>query len=148
MTKDWNIRLKEAREKCGIKLKDVEKDNLLGVSQQSVIKYEKGKIFPQINVLERMCQCYHVTVDWILYGDKDFSSLTRTGNHLFLLFDLLQRGKIKKSNNSNGIYYYFDDKKLNEQLSFLSTFAEKVVLSSKEDYESLIKGIEKMNNEM
>lgn len=148
MTKDWNIRLKEAREKCGIKLKDVENNNLLGISQQSIIKYEKGKIFPQINVLERMCKCYHVTIDWILYGNKDFSSLTRTGNHLFLLFDLLYRGKIKKTKTSSGISFFFDDKKLNQQLDLLSIFAEKVILTSKEDYESLIKGIEKINDEM
>ncbi len=148
MTKGWNIRLKEAREKCGIRLKDVEKDNLLGVSQQSVIKYEKGEIFPQVNVLDRMCQCYHVTIDWILYGNEDFSSLTRTGNHLFLLFDLLYRGKIKKTKISSGIYYFFDDKKINQQLDLLSIFAERVVLTSKEDYESLIKGIEKINDEM
>lgn len=148
MTKDWNIRLKEAREKCGIKLKDVENNNLLGVSQQSIIKYEKGKIFPQINILERMCKCYHVTIDWILYGNKDFSSLTRTGNHLFLLFDLLYRGKIKKTKTSSGISFFFDDKKLNQQLDLLSIFAEKVILTSKEDYESLIKGIEKINDEM
>ncbi len=148
MTNGWNVRLKEAREKCGIRLKDVEKNNLLGISQQSIIKYEKGAIFPQIDVLDRMCQCYHVTIDWILYGNKDFSSLTRTGNHLFLLFDLLYRGKIKKTKTSTGIYYFFDDKKLNQQLNLLSVFAERVALTSKEDYESLITGIEKINDAM
>jgi len=45
-------------------------------------------------------------------------------------------------------YITFSMIKINRQSDLLSKFAERVVLSSKEDYESLIKGIEKINDEM
>ena len=45
-------------------------------------------------------------------------------------------------------YITFSMIKINRQSDLLSKFAERVVLTSKEDYEPVIKGIEKINDEM
>ena len=54
MKENWNLRLKECREKKGYTLKDLESISKLDLSQQSIIKYEKGEVFNRINTLERM----------------------------------------------------------------------------------------------
>lgn len=144
MQKDWNIRLKQAREKAGILLKEVDSPNKVGISQQSVIKYEKGDIFPQINILEKMCQCYHVTIEWIMYGDEDFSSVTRKGNYLYLLFSLIHSNNIEKIKLNGQSTYYVKNKKLIKQMDILSVFNDNVRLSSRSDYIALIEGIEKI----
>ena len=81
MNENWNLRLKECREKKGYTLKDLESISKLDMSQQSIIKYEKGEVFPRINVLEKMCKIYGTTIEYILYG-KSFLEIKFITLHL------------------------------------------------------------------
>lgn len=45
---------------------------LLGVSRQSVSKWETGEGMPEIGKLLPIANCFHVTTDWLLNDDADF----------------------------------------------------------------------------
>lgn len=140
----WNKRLKEARKKNKISLTEAEEK--LGISEQSIIKYEKGEFMPKIDTLDKMCACYHVSVSWVLYGDDDYSSITREANYLYLLFSLMHSGKMVPFNNEKEMnnLYAINDQKLLRQMKKLYIYKNNVPLSGKEDYEKLIEGIEKI----
>jgi len=57
-------RLKELREKFG--LSQIELGNRLGVTQQSVFAWERGKTSPQIQTAITLAQFYGVSLDYLL----------------------------------------------------------------------------------
>ena len=57
------------------KIKDIRRKNnlsqegfadLLGVSRQSVISWEKGKTLPQTDILLKICEVFHVNLEYFL----------------------------------------------------------------------------------
>jgi len=139
MVENWNIRLKECREKKGYTLKDLESISKLDMSQQSIIKYEKGEIFPRINILEKMCKIYGTTLEYILYGKHHMMQFEERSNTLVTIFMLLYTNKLllDKKNNTLKI----NDRKLSSQISILNDFMTLSDISSIEDLYSLIEGI-------
>ena len=48
----------------------------LGVSRQSVSKWESGNVMPDLNNLVAMCELFGVSSDYILYGKETASNET------------------------------------------------------------------------
>ncbi|MBR2431957.1 MAG: helix-turn-helix transcriptional regulator [Clostridia bacterium] len=44
--------------------------SVLGVSRQSVSKWESDKAFPDVDKLELMCKSFGVSCDWIITGQE------------------------------------------------------------------------------
>lgn len=145
MFENWNIRLRECREKQGYTLKDLESLSKLGLSQQSIIKYEKGEVFPRINVLEKMCKIYKTTIDYVLYGKKKIAYFEERSSSLVTIFFLLYLNKLSLNKETSTLK--INDKKLLLQIVALDNFNSLSDISSIEDLNSLIQGIEKMAKE-
>lgn len=145
---NWHKRLQSARD--AEKLTQKEASKVIGISEQSLIKYESGVIFPKVDVLELLCSLYHVTISWVLYGDADYSSITKESNYLFLLFGLLHSGKMSQVSlkyDEEARFLKINDKKLSSQINALNIFQKKIPLAGRNDYVLLIHGIEKIFEE-
>lgn len=81
--KDSNSRLAEKllslRQTAGFTQEEI--SGFLGVSRQTVSKWETGKSLPDILLIKKLCQCYHISSDELLglvdtdgnNGDGDLS---------------------------------------------------------------------------
>lgn len=145
MDSEWHHRLKEARIKKGYTLRELESFGKLGISQQSLIKYERGEVYPRIDLLEKMCSLYETTLDYVLYGDDEFKKYDNKESSLIVLFFLLYSGKISYDPKTTTIT--IDDKILSKQLKALNSFNENVDFSSIEDLFVLISGIKKLSDD-
>ena len=145
MIDGWNVRLREARQKKGIPLKEAQKMSKLDVSQQSLIKYEKGEVFPRIDLLEKMCKLYGTTVDYVLYGENKLTPFEDRASSLVTFFMLLYGKKIRFDRESGKIE--ISDPRLKMQITALDYYREEAAFSSLEDLERLIQGIKKMEEE-
>lgn len=145
MIENWNVRLKECREKKGYTLKDLESLSKLGLSQQSIIKYEKGEVFPRINVLEKMCKVYKTTIDYVLYGKEKMVHSEERSSSLVTIFFLLYLNKLSFDKETSALK--INDKKLLLQIMALDEFKSRSDISTIEDLSLLIQGIDKMVKE-
>ena len=145
MLENWNMRLKECREKKGYTLKSLEGLSKLDLSQQSLIKYEKGEVFPRINILEKMCKIYGTTIDYILYGKQKLAQFEDRSSSLVTIFMLLYLNKITLDTDSDNLK--INDKRLLSQIIALNNYKSIADISSIDDLIRLIQGIKKMENE-
>lgn len=67
MDSHWNERLKESRKKRNITLEQL--SSLINVSKQSLIQYEKGKIYPSLDVFYDICKRCNVSPMYIINGN-------------------------------------------------------------------------------
>ena len=63
------VRLREIREEVGLTQNQVEKDT--GLLQKAVSSYERNKTIPPLGVLVKLSEYYHVTLDYLVYGERD-----------------------------------------------------------------------------
>lgn len=63
----FGYRLAEIQDKHEYLDKDMAK--LLRISEEEYIDIKMGDVQPDINVLNRIKQCFKVSVDWLLYGE-------------------------------------------------------------------------------
>jgi transcriptional regulator with XRE-family HTH domain len=66
----WNglgARLRRAREQRGLLLSAVAK--LLGVSRQTLHRWETDAFEPSVEMLARLSELYGVTIDFLIHGD-------------------------------------------------------------------------------
>ena len=144
MDKNWNKRLKESRIKAKLTLKKVGSLMNSNLTEQSLIKYENGNVFPKIDVLEELCNLYNVTIDYILYGDEsNFHFSIPTENVLTTFFFLLHKKAIIYNKDSNTIE--IKDHKLALDIYKLSVFNKKKEITCISDMQSLISGIKKIS---
>jgi len=54
----------------GFKMNQAQLGRLLGVTQTTVSKYEKGETLPTLDVLLKLSEIGGVSVDWILKGGE------------------------------------------------------------------------------
>ena len=145
MEANWNTRLKKAREDAGLSLKEVGALDVLDISQQSLIKYEKGEVFPRIDLLEKMCKKYNVTVEYIMYGSSRLPVISETSGHLVSLFFLLLSRQLEYS--ESGKHLEIKDKRLLTHIRALDSYIKVQEISSIEDLSALIRAINKMAKE-
>ncbi len=126
-------------------MKEAQQMSKLDVSQQSLIKYEKGEVFPRIDLLEKMCKLYGTTVDYVLYGESEFTPFEDRTSSLVTLFMLLYGKKIRFDRENEKIEIL--DPRLKMQITALDYYREEADFSSLDDLERLIHGIKKMEEE-
>ena len=146
MDDGWYKRLRDCRRKKGYTLAEMQGMDKLDLSQQSLIKYEKGEIFPRIDTLEKMCKIYGTTINYILYGEDKIAPFEDRSNSLITLFMLLHANKIT-FNRKEGTLEIIDPR-LRLQITAIDYYRESVDISSIEDLERLIKDIKKIESEI
>ena len=142
MTKNWNLRLKEKREEAGITLNEAGEKCGRHLSQQSLIKYEKGEVFPRIDILEDLCSIYGCSISYVLYGSDDANVLVSKNDYLITLWYLLATNKLEFDGNCLKIA----DESLKENITYLNIYLKKIGVSSFDDLLSLMNGIGKMKS--
>jgi len=129
----WCYRLKESREKNNFTLKDVTK--YINITQQSLIEYEKGNIYPKIDMLKELCELYNVTINYIVYGNS--SGLSFENNiqkEIETLVSMYLFNKIKIENDNIIIldpeimkYFYYFIKFIDENNKYDLNIVEKII---------------------
>lgn len=145
MEKDWFKRLKKAREAAKLTLKEVSEMNVFDVSQQTLIKYESGEVFPRVDMLDKMCRKYNVTVDYILYGSSELSKTSDLEGELVTLFMLMHNGKLKFNKAEKSLFV--NDQNLERNIMILNVFLNNREISTIDDLSSLIKAIKTIASE-
>lgn len=85
------IRLKEARESVGLTQQKV--CEMLGIPKtQTLSAYESGVNNPPIEVLKGLSQLYHVSIDWIAFGEESLlAKQKKTSECIVELFKIVDR---------------------------------------------------------
>lgn len=142
----WYERLKISRENSKLSLKEVSNRTIDKITQQSLIKYEKGEVFPKINVLEELCNMYNVQINYILYGNDNDLNLNIDNKDLYTTLFFLIYSKKMNYNPQRGCLD-IEDEILRKQIYKLSVFAKNKIISNFNDLNSLISGIKIMCRE-
>ncbi len=143
MKSDWNKRLKKKREQAGLTLSEVSEKSNRHLSQQSLIKYEKGDVFPRIDILEDLCSMYKCSMNYVLYGSDEANVLVSKNDYLTTLWFLMATNKLE----FDGTDLKITDKSLRRNVEYLDIYLKNVGVSSFEDLHSLMSGIKKMQDE-
>jgi transcriptional regulator with XRE-family HTH domain len=69
MDKQFSKRLKEKRLEKNLIINDVAR--AIGVSQQAYIEYEKGNVYPKIDILVNICEILDVSLNYLVYGNDN-----------------------------------------------------------------------------
>lgn len=92
---DVGIRLKDARKNKGLTLDAAAKE--LGITKQTLIKYESGDTSFIFQLIEKICLLYDVSPNYLFFGsDERLSSLTTLSQRkTYFLFSLIYDGDLK-----------------------------------------------------
>lgn len=142
MDKNWNVRLKEKRIHAGLTLSQVSAKSNYNLSQQSLIKYEKGEVIPKVDVLENLCFIYKCDINYILYGSENTNIVISKNDYLITLWYLLVSNKLFFNGNALEIL----DNSLKADVNYLKIFIKRNGISSIEDIYTLLNGIRKMKD--
>lgn len=144
MDSNWNTRLKNARENSGYTLRQISSMPELNISQQSMIKYEKGEVFPRIDFLDKLCKKYKVTLNYIVYGDSELFKTCDFSSQFVTIFMLLYSNKLKYHSKDKSLK--IEDASLNKAIFTLNAYIEQENISTIDDLSRLIKAIEMLSN--
>lgn len=144
MIKNWNHRLKEKRIQANLTLSQVSEMNSKHLSQQSLIKYEKGEIYPQIDTLEELCQIYKTDINYIMYGSEHLNIAISKSDILITIWYLLTSNQIELIGDTLVI----KNERLKKQIFCLNVFVEENGISSMQDIYRLIAGIKNMKDDV
>ncbi len=114
------------------------------LSQQSLIKYEKGQICPQIDTLEELCQIYKTDVNYIMYGSENLNIAINKSDMLITIWYLMVSNQIELIGDTLAI----KNESLKKQIFCLNVFVEEKGISSMKDLYSLIAGIKNMKQDV
>ncbi len=142
MNSNWNKRLKEKRIQAKLTLSEVSDISSHNLSQQSLIKYEKGEIFPRIDVLENLCNIYKCSINYVMYGSENTNIILDKNDYLITIWYLLTTNKLK----FDGKNLLIMNDLLRKNIKCLNIYNENVKISSLEDVYNLINGIKNMHN--
>ncbi len=142
MDGNWNERLREKRMQAKLTLSQVSGICSRNLSQQSLIKYEKGEVFPRIDVLEDLCQIYKCSINYIMYGSENTNIILNENDYLITIWYLLMTNKLKFDGTNLNIM----DDYLKKNIKYLNIYNQNVEISSLEDVYNLINGIKNMHS--
>lgn len=118
---EWFDRLKQARLDKRISLPNAAA--ILLTTQQSLIKYEKGEISPQFNLMVKMCELYGVSLNYIAYGNEEGIKIELPlQKQLEVIAVLWFREKLYYNYNSDEII--ITDKTINAHLKALDSYVK------------------------
>ncbi len=138
----WNVRLREKRIQQNLTLKQVSEINDYGLSQKSLIKYEKGDVAPRIDILENLCSIYKCDINYILYGSENTNIIIDKNDYMITIWYLLLIKKI----DFDGDHLIINDKQLKKNINYLNIYHKNVDICSLKDIYRLLDGIKKMRN--
>ncbi len=84
--------LKIYRMKAGMTQEDIA--DKLGVSRQSVAKWERGESLPDIESCVALADTFGMTVDMLVRNMQNFPAASEDGKHLFGVTKLNEKGQI------------------------------------------------------
>ena len=142
MDRKWNERLKEKRVQAKLTLNEVSSISSHNLSQQSLIKYEKGEVFPRIDVLEDLCNIYKCSINYVMYGSENTNIILNKNDYLITIWYLLVTNKLR----FDGKNLLITNDLLRKNVKYLNIYNENVKISSLEDVYNLINGIKNMHN--
>lgn len=143
MKSGWNQRLKDKRLEAKLSLQDVGKKTLRRLTEQSLIKYEKGEIVPRADVLENLCFIYKCDINYIIYGEDRPGFFISNEDSLITIWYFLVSGKIKLEGTGIKIL----DKQLLRNISYLDIYTKKMEVCSMDSLRSLIGAIKRMRED-
>ena len=116
---NWNIRLKQARINKKLSLKDVTKE--VNIIQQSLIEYEKGNIFPKLDMLVFLCELYEISPNYVVYGNNSGLKLENDiQREMETLISLIIYQKIEYENKNDS--FTVRDKYLKKYINYFLEF--------------------------
>ncbi len=142
MDGNWNERLKEKRVQAKLTLSQVSGICSRNLSQQSLIKYEKGEVFPRIDVLEDLCNIYKCSINYIMYGSENTNIILNKNDYLITIWYLLTTNKLQ----FDGANLNITDDYLKKNIKYLNIYNQNVKISSLEDVCNLVNGIKNMHS--
>lgn len=142
MDGNWNERLKERRAQAKLTLGQVSEASSRNLSQQSLIKYEKGEVFPRIDVLEDLCHIYKCSINYIMYGSENTNIILNKNDYLITIWYLLTTNKLQ----FDGVNLNIMDDSLKKNIKYLNIYNQNVEISSLEDVYNLVNGIKNMHS--
>ncbi len=142
MDGNWNERLKEKRVQAKLTLSQVSGICSRNLSQQSLIKYEKGEVFPRIDVLEDLCNIYKCSINYIMYGSENTNIILNKNDYLITIWYLLTTNKLQ----FDGANLNITDDYLKKNIKYLNIYNQRVKISSLEDVYNLVNGIKNMHS--
>lgn len=134
---EWNRRLKKAREDQKMSLKDVTKK--VNITQQSLIEYEKGNIYPKLDMLMFLCECYNVTLNYIVYGNN--SGLLLENSMQKTIENIISLKIFDKIDIIDEKHIYIKDKTLSKYLYYFNEFLTNYSKEDLSNIETIIKAI-------
>ena len=141
MNENWHERLKNSRKAKKITLDEI--SEYIGLSKQSIIQYEKGEIFPNLDRFAKMIEYYDVSSDYIIFGNNDNRSFAKKeGEEVLTLAMLLYQNKILFDEERKAIIII--DEKINNKFKYASWFISSNDLGKIENLERLIGMIKKI----
>ena len=112
-------RLKHARETKHLSLRAV--SSIINITPQSLVEYEKGKSYPKLETLLELCDCYNVSLNYIVYGNELGLKLeTDLQRNLEVCSSLFLTKKLVYDEN-NKISIICDDE-INKYIGFLKIY--------------------------
>lgn len=142
MDNNWNVRLKETRIKVRQSLKEV--SNSIGITQQSLIEYEAGRVYPKIDFLVKLCEEYGVTLNYIVYGSNSSLSFDLDKQKIIEVLSCLYL-KEKMIFNRNDHYFKLKDNEIALYMKYIVDFLDCRSKLSLKSTESVINFIKKIN---
>jgi transcriptional regulator with XRE-family HTH domain len=82
-------RLKDLRLKSNYNQKELSK--IIGVSYTQLGRYEKGESIPNANHLDNFANAFGTTIDYIIRGNSDFSTVALKDTLLVTLFKKIEK---------------------------------------------------------
>lgn len=102
-------RLELLRKEKNIKQCDLA--NTIGLTQQTISSYEKGKNKPSIDILLRLANELDVSSDYLLYGNVANKELTEEQRELLFVYDKIPK---EKKNHAKQVLNTFIDKRIED----------------------------------
>ncbi len=139
----WNDRLKKVRVNKKITLKDA--SDIAVITQQALISYEKGSISPRLDIIIKLCDCYEISLNYVVYGNDiglKFDNSLQKKMETFI--PLLVNRKIDY--DGNGTIKVFDDS-LNKYLKIFKYFIDEYDMDDIKNISKLINAINKIKED-
>lgn len=144
----WNERLKKKRKEAGFTLTSAagNAEDSDYISRQTLTSYEKGDTFPDLANLSILCEKYHTSADYILFGTNESTSLFLDSADTLTCLFMLMHSKMISCDMRGNVEVLNEG--LKDQMIVLRSMLEGVDLSNVKIMLQTLKAIKKLSKEM